>query len=132
MSGPVNPTDVTSGTGTSAEGHGVAQRDLSGQESAFPSMWWSPSGEQWFADVPGEGLMAFGSLGSREDSLPKDAQRLVPAGPLLTLLPELDQLATEAGRCSEEAEVWVRSCTDRLCARLDSLLPESHAQERTR
>lgn len=52
-------------------------------------------------------------------------QRLIPARPLLELLSELDQLATEAGRVSEEAEVWVRSATDRLCTRLGFLLGET-------
>lgn len=85
----MNPPDGVqpplAGTGTSAEGHEAAQRGLGGQSGAFPAMWWSPSDEQWYAEVPGEGLMAFGALGSREDSLPKDAQRLVPVGPLREL-----------------------------------------------
>lgn len=125
-----NHTAVT----TSAEGHGATQRDLSGQKSAFPDVRLLPDGRvAWHLPHPGvpAGDLEWLTTDEKgrptwyaERELPLDSQRLIPAGPLLDLVGDLDRLATDAASYSEESAVWVRSCADRLRNTLAPLLGE--------
>lgn len=90
MSEPQNVGDATSATGTSAGGQQADTGELRARNVPVPPTWWSPSGREWFSTDDETGLHSVGEFISPAVSLPSDAVRLVPVGPLLWLIEQFE------------------------------------------
>lgn len=123
---PQIPRENPKGVIPSAEGHEAASEAFSPVSAPFPAVWWSKSAGEWFHRDPDHGLMAVGAMGSLADSLPRDAQRLVPVRPLLELVAELATRQAECVRDDADDAAFAYGHAVRLLA---SLLPESPARQ---